>query len=327
MFRRFAGRSAQNFKSTAPRVLTSSFGSKLTTFTAGVGAVGAVGFYYYKDPNAAIHEYVILPTIRLLLDGENSHRLAIETFKYPWLNPKEKESWNDTYDPNRQLAVTLFANSKNPKVKPVTLRTPIGIAAGLDKNGEAIETLYNLGFPYVEIGSITPLAQPGNPRPRFFRLEKDLAVINNYGFNSQGQAAVLARLKVRMARAGLASGAVGQTVNNSLRAEHALAVSLGKNKHGDALTDYAKGVQTLGPYADILVVNISSPNTPGLRDLQAEESLKTLLSTVVRERNKLDQEFLPPVVVKVSPDLTEPEVESIAAAVKATDVDGVIISN
>ncbi|ANB15771.1 hypothetical protein AWJ20_3415 [Sugiyamaella lignohabitans] len=329
--RQFVSRFRFHARQSNTPTLKSSIGGKITAIATLAGVAGVAGFYYYKDPNAAIHEYFILPSIRLLFDGETSHKLAIETFKYPFLNPKEKVGWIDEIDPHRQLAVTLFANSPNPKVKPITLRAPIGVAAGLDKNGDAIDTLFNFGFPYVEIGSITPEPQPGNPKPRFFRLEKDQAVINRYGFNSEGQKAVLARLKVRLAQIGglldTSIPIVGQPINNSLRPESALAISLGKNKTAEAIDDYIKGVRTLGPYADILVINVSSPNTPGLRNLQAEAELRKLLTTVVEERNKLSQDVLPPILVKVAPDLTEPEVESIAGAVKDSKVDGVIVSN
>lgn len=313
-------------RATKRPVLTSSFGSKLAT-AATVGGIGAASlFWYYKNPNAAIHEYLLLPSVRLLFDGEDSHKLAIEVLKYPFLNPSEDPEWNSKHDPEGKLAVTLFNNCSNPKVQPISLRTPVGVAAGLDKNGEGIDSLFNLGFSVVEIGSITPEPQPGNPRPRFFRLEKDRACINAYGFNSQGQAVVANRLKTRLAKNGaypLSDSNVYS--NNALRPGKALFVSLGKNKTAEALPDYVKGVQNLGPYADALVINVSSPNTPGLRDLQG--SLDSLLSGVVAERNKLPQEKLPPVIVKISPDISDDQAKDMAQAIKATGVDGVIVSN
>lgn len=322
MFWRHASRAAKHSRP----LLRSSFGSKLTTATTVAGLGGAGLFWYYKDPNAAIHEYVILPMVRLLFDGEDSHKLAIEFLKYPFLNPSESSNWNDVHDPERKLEVTLFQNSKNPKVKPITLRTPVGVAAGLDKNGEGIDSLFNLGFSVVEIGSITPEPQPGNPRPRFFRLEKDRACINAYGFNSQGQAVVANRLKTRLSKNGAYPLANSEAfTNNALNPGKALWVSLGKNKTAEALPDYVKGVQNLGRYADALVINVSSPNTPGLRDLQT--SLDSLLTAVVDERNRLPQETLPPVIVKLSPDISDEQAKDMARAIKATGVDGVLVCN
>lgn len=300
----------------------SSLGYKLTT--CGLAAtIGAGGFFFcYRDAQSSLHEYLILPILRSLYDGEESHKMAIELMQYPSLNPRQRQEWDDHYDPNRQLEVTLFANSD----KPFKLRHPVGVAAGLDKDGKAIDSLFNMGFSYVEIGSITPLPQPGNPLPRFFRLEKDDAVINRYGFNSEGHLAVLARLKTRLSKTFGLSYQEIQT-NNSLREGKALGVNLGKNKTGDETEDYVKGVQTFGRYADVLVVNVSSPNTPGLRDLQSESKLTGLLTRLVSERDNLKEGNKPPLVVKVAPDLTEPEVESIATAVKNSKVDGVIVSN
>jgi dihydroorotate dehydrogenase len=203
------------------------------------------------------------------------------------------------------------------------------MAAGFDKHGEVIDPLFNLGFGYVEIGSITPLPQPGNPTPRFFRLPQDDAVINRYGFNSVGHLTVLSDLKARFAN--LLSKNPHAT-NNAFRENKMLAINLGKNKTGDEIEDYTKGVQNFGPYADALVINVSSPNTPGLRDLQNEAKLTNLLTHVVKERNSLSGELIdpsrkPPILVKIAPDLTEPEIKSIAQSAKDAKIDGIILSN
>ena len=214
------------------------------------------------------------------------------------------------------------------------MKNPIGLAAGLDKDAEAVEALFNSGFSYVEIGSVTPEPQPGNPQPRFFRLPKDEAVINRYGFNSSGHFNVLATLKLRFNKLlgkfqrNHAGGELPES--NAFQKGKMLGINLGKNKFGDEVSDFVKGVERLGPYADVLVINVSSPNTPGLRDLQSEAKLTNLLSTVVKERDILGKNLLgekPPVLVKVAPDLTEPEIESIANSAKEAKVDGIIISN
>ncbi|VVT57140.1 uncharacterized protein SAPINGB_P005554 [Magnusiomyces paraingens] len=295
---------------------------KAVTFTTILG-VGGLGLYFAtgRDARASAQKYALGPAVRAVLDGEQAHKFTIEVFKYPNLAPRIPADWDQTHDPEKALEVTLFQHSANKKVKPLTLQNPVGIAAGFDKNGEAIDTLYNLGFSWVEIGSITPLPQPGNPKPRVFRLERDNAVINRYGFNSDGHIAVVARLKMRESE--LPSNAT----NFAGLPNRVLGVNLGKNKTGDEVQDYIKGVDTFGPHADVLIVNVSSPNTPGLRDLQSEEKLTNLLQTLVARRDSLPLESLPPIVVKIAPDLTSPEIESIAAAVKASKVDGVIVSN
>jgi dihydroorotate dehydrogenase len=313
----------RNVQTMAVQPLKSSVFSKLTFVSAVFGVSGLGLSYYYLDPESSIHS-VILPIVRLIYDAEESHVLTINLMKHPWLVPRERSNWNDVKDKEKLLQVTLFKNSTNKRVQPLVLRTPIGVAAGLDKNGEAIDSLFQLGFSYVEIGSITPQPQPGNPKPRVFRLEKDQAVINRYGFNSAGHTAVLAELKTRLARAG-AAGSVPE--RNSLLEGKALGINLGKNKTGDEIQDYVEGVRSFGPFADVLIINVSSPNTPGLRDIQNEERLTKLLQAVVKQRDSLDLDKLPPLVVKIAPDLTEPEIESIASAVKISQVDGVIVSN
>lgn len=262
------------------------------------------------------------PLIRTFTDGEQGHKLGIFFMKYGIAPRLMDEGKNDQSD---VLGVKVFGHN---------LKNPIGLAAGLDKDAEAVEALFNSGFSYVEIGSVTPEPQPGNPQPRFFRLPKDEAVINRYGFNSSGHFNVLATLKLRFNKLlgkfqrNHAGGELPES--NAFQKGKMLGINLGKNKFGDEVSDFVKGVERLGPYADVLVINVSSPNTPGLRDLQSEAKLTNLLSTVVKERDILGKNLLgekPPVLVKVAPDLTEPEIESIANSAKEAKVDGIIISN
>ncbi|NXS13917.1 PYRD dehydrogenase, partial [Neodrepanis coruscans] len=184
-------------------------------------------------------------------------------------------------------------------------RNPLGLAAGFDKQGEAVDGLYKMGFGFVEVGTVTPKPQEGNPKPRVFRLAEDQAVINRYGFNSHGHVAVERRLRAR------------QEVQIRLTGEGMpLGINLGKNKSSiDAAADYVAGVQTLGPLADYLVVNVSSPNTPGLRDLQGKAELKDLLSKVLSERDLLPCKHKPAVLVKIAPDLTAQDKQDIASVV------------
>ncbi|NXH16587.1 PYRD dehydrogenase, partial [Bucco capensis] len=196
-------------------------------------------------------------------------------------------------------------------------RNPVGLAAGFDKQGEAVDGLYKMGFGFVEVGTVTPEPQEGNPRPRVFRLVEDEAVINRYGFNSHGHAAVERRLQVRR-----------ETQLRLTAAGMPLGVNLGKNKTStNAAADYVAGVQRLGPLADYLVVNVSSPNTPGLRDLQGKAELRDLLTKVLQERDALPCKRKPAVLVKIAPDLSMQDKQDIASVVCELGVDGLIVSN
>lgn len=193
------------------------------------------------------------------------------------------------------------------------MKNPIGIAAGFDKNAEAVEGLDHLGFGFIEIGSVTPFHQAGNERPRVFRLEPDEAIINRYGFNSDGHEKVWHRL---------------QQLRTTRRYDGVIGVNLGKNKSSeDAVKDYVDGLKLFAPVADYLVINISSPNTPGLRLMQQKETLKSLLTEVVATNRSLD--FPKPIYLKLSPDLSEAELRDVCTIIKKKEckVDGLIVSN
>jgi len=190
---------------------------------------------------------------------------------------------------------------------------PLGLAAGFDKNAQAMGAMLRLGFGHVEVGSVTPRPQPGNPRPRVFRLPEDGAVINRLGFPCEGLAAVAARLAAfRATPAGRAAR---------------LGVNLGKNKDSrDAAADYAAGAAALAPFADFLVINVSSPNTPGLRALQDRAALEELVGRV--RRGLHDAGIAPPpLLVKIAPDLTEGDLADIAAVARGPRIDGLIVGN
>lgn len=184
---------------------------------------------------------------------------------------------------------------------------PVGLAAGYDKDGRVIDAMRGFGFGFVEIGTVTPLPQPGNPKPRIFRLEEDQAIINRLGFNSTGLDAVVPRLSPRP-HAGI------------------IGVNLGKNRDSsDVAADYVEGLRRAAPLADYITVNISSPNTPGLRDLQRGDSLEALLRRLLRAREESGRRV--PLLVKIAPDLTPAERGDIASVVLAADIDGIIVSN
>ena len=232
------------------------------------------------------------------LPPETAHGLTIRALRAGlgrWLEPKEQD------DPILALQVwgRSFAN-------------PVGLAAGFDKNADVPDAMLRLGFGFVEIGSVTPRPQPGNPRPRVFRLVPQGALINRLGFNSLGLAAVTARLAARGREGPRAEGVVG--------------ANLGINKDsGDAEADYRAGVRALAGLVDYLAVNVSSPNTPGLRALQSRASLERLLGAVLEARADSGHEV--PVLLKIAPDLTDEDRKDIAAVALDSGIDGLIVSN
>jgi dihydroorotate dehydrogenase len=185
---------------------------------------------------------------------------------------------------------------------------PIGIAAGFDKDALVPDALLRLGFGFAEMGTVTPRPQHGNPRPRVFRLDEDGALINRLGFNSAGLDRVVARLEKRRGHGGI------------------VGVNIGRNRDSaDAAADYAEGVRRTAGLADYLVVNVSSPNTPGLRDLQARGILEDLLRQLLTARSRTGAS--PPLLVKIAPDLSPEERADIAAAAIAAGIDGIVVAN
>ena len=196
----------------------------------------------------------------------------------------------------------------------LTFPHPLGLAAGFDKNAVGIDGLAALGFGHVEIGTVTGEPQPGNPRPRLFRLTADRAIVNRMGFNNDGAEVVATRLA-----AWRAGG--GRTI---------LGVNIGKSKvvpEHEAAGDYEKSAGLLAPYADYLVVNVSSPNTPGLRDLQAVEKLEPILAAVRRRADEVRPDHRVPLLVKIAPDLGDDDVAAVADLAKASGLDGIIATN
>lgn len=255
-----------------------------------------------------------------LLDAEFAHRLAVSAAARGWV-PREKRP-----DPSI-LGLEVWERK---------FSNPIGLAAGFDKNAEAVEGLLGLGFGFVEVGSVTPVPQEGNPKPRIFRLKGEGAIINRCGFNSEGIVAVAKRLGAQHGKRKLdESSSTSSTGNDEGKpggkaGSGILGVNLGKNKTSeDAAADYVRGVHTLSQYADYLVINVSSPNTPGLRQLQGRKQLKDLVKQVQSARDEMQwgEEGPPPLLVKIAPDLSKQDLEDIAAVAIALHVDGLIISN
>ena len=229
-------------------------------------------------------------------DPERAHELSIAALKtgIPFCSGGVQ---------NSKLAVSVAG---------LNFPNPIGMAAGYDKNAEIPDALLNLGFGFAECGTVTPKPQEGNPRPRIFRLTRDRAVINRLGFNNEGHAQALARLSLRKGKSGI------------------VGVNIGANRDSsDRMADYEEGVRTFAAVASYLTINISSPNTTGLRGLQDRENLSELLQRVMRVRN--EQAALikrkVPVFLKIAPDLSEEALADIAQEVLEKGLDGLIVSN
>ncbi|MDQ0814499.1 dihydroorotate dehydrogenase [Streptomyces sp. B3I7] len=239
------------------------------------------------------------------LDPERAHHLAMR-----WIRLVARVPVLRTL-----VAAALAPRHRELRTEALGLRlhSPFGLAAGFDKNAVAIDGLAMLGFDHVEIGTVTGEPQPGNPRKRLFRLVPDRALINRMGFNNDGSAAVAARLAARTP--------VFRTV---------LGVNIGKTKvvpEGEAVADYVKAAERLAPHADYLVVNVSSPNTPGLRDLQATEALRPLLTAVREAADHAVTGRRVPLLVKIAPDLADEDVDAVADLAVELGLDGIIATN
>jgi dihydroorotate dehydrogenase len=237
--------------------------------------------------------YALARPLMFALDAERAHELTIAALKtVPAGKPAEPDPVLTT-----EVAGLRFPN-------------PVGLAAGFDKNAEVFGPMLGLGFGFVEVGTLTPKPQPGNPKPRLFRLAEDRAVINRFGFNNEGLGAAGARLKRR-----------GPGPSTSLRTG-IVGVNVGANKDStDRIADYVAGVRVMAPMADYLTVNISSPNTPGLRALQDKVALDDLLAGVMAARGKT------PVFLKLAPDLERGEIDDVVEVALARKVDALIVSN
>jgi dihydroorotate dehydrogenase len=246
--------------------------------------------------------YKLIKPLFFLFDPEKIHYTVTDSliaFQKVWGFPKLMKSFYKYED------VSL-----EKEVFGLKFKNPIGLAAGFDKNGEFIEEFSNFGFGFIEVGTVTPLPQPGNEKPRMFRLKADEALINRMGFNNKG-VEVLARKLKSVKRDGLIIGG-----------------NIGKNKNtsnDDAINDYIKCFDALFDVVDYFVVNVSSPNTPGLRDLQEKEPLMKILNTL--QNRNLKNDISRPILLKIAPDLTDYQLDDIVEIVQETKIAGVIATN
>ncbi|KAI0109776.1 FMN-linked oxidoreductase [Daldinia grandis] len=308
---------------------------KTALYMTSIAVSGYVVYVYGTDTRAFIHRYVVPPMLRFLYpDAEEAHNVAVSSMKTLYnlgLHPRERSSSSASDGPD--ITISVFGER---------LANPIGISAGLDKHADIPDPLFALGAAIVEVGGCTPRPQEGNPKPRMFRIPTLDGLINRYGLNSRGADDMAMRLRDRVRLYAKAVGLDEASVLNgeanvppgSLLPGRLLLVQIAKNKETDerdveaVKRDYVYCVQRLARYADVLVVNVSSPNTPGLRDLQAVEPLTRILSAVVDEARRTDRKWAPKVMVKVSPDEDEDtQMEGIAQAVWLSGVDGVIVGN
>ncbi len=244
--------------------------------------------------------YPLIQKFLFTQDAEWSHDFSLN-----WLRRTQHNVLNNIY--KQSIA------DKPVEVFGITFKNPVGLAAGLDKNGECIDAFAAMGFGFIEIGTVTPKPQPGNDKPRMFRLPEGQAIINRMGFNNKG---------------------VDNLVNNVKQAKYhgVLGINIGKNKdtpEENALDDYLICLRKVYDHASYVTVNISSPNTPGLRNLQHGDALQTLLMGLKKEQKLLEEKHgkYVPVLVKIAPDLTDVEIVDMANSLINAEIDGVIATN
>lgn len=244
--------------------------------------------------------YSLLRSLLFMLDGERSHYLSLNSLNL--LN-------------RLKLSGLLSQPQVDDPVEVMGIKFPnrVGLAAGLDKNGEYIDALSHFGFGFIEVGTVTPRPQPGNPKPRLFRIKDAEAIINRMGFNNDGVDALLSNVE-------------------KARFSGVLGINIGKNFDtpvDKAVDDYLIGMEKIYQRADYMVVNISSPNTPGLRDLQFGETLKSLLESLKKKQQELHQEHkvYKPLAIKIAPDLSATDIDHLADTFRQFELDGIIATN
>jgi dihydroorotate dehydrogenase len=245
--------------------------------------------------------YKLIRPLLFLLDAEKIHHLTFRLLQFTGKLPRFYSLVRYLFTIKDKRLERTFAG--------LTFRNPVGLAAGFDKDAKAVDQLSAFGFGFIEIGTVTPRPQPGNEKPRLFRLPADRALINRMGFNNDGATAAAERLARRTSRI-LVGGNIGRNKSTS---------------NEDALTDYVQCFHTLYPYVDYFVVNVSSPNTPGLRQLQEREPLSRLLGEI--KRLSLAREIPRPVLLKIAPDLSNEQLDDVVAILRETAADGVIATN
>jgi dihydroorotate dehydrogenase len=246
--------------------------------------------------------YKILRTFLFLLDAEKAHGVTMKMLVTL-----------SRFRLTRYFIKKIFKHESKKleiKVWGLTFKNPVGLAAGFDKNAEYIDALALLGFGFIEIGTVTPKSQDGNPRPRLFRLKKDEAIINRMGFNNKGVDAIIENLKAAKTKDIIIGGNIGKNKNTP---------------NENAIHDYTHCFEKLYPYVHYFVINVSSPNTPGLRELQDKKPLTEIINSLVTLRKKKQEQK--PILLKIAPDLSEEQMNDIVDILNETQLDGLIVSN
>lgn len=244
---------------------------------------------------------LIIRPILFLFASERAHYIALGLLKFTLKLPFAKSIFNSLYQPKQ--------NNLSKEVFGLTFKNPIGLAAGFDKNAAYYNELSHLGFGFIEVGTVTPKPQDGNPKPRLFRLVEDEALINRMGFNNDGLEEMIKHLKNR-------------------KTDLIIGGNIGKNKvtpNENAIDDYVISFKALHPYVDYFVMNVSSPNTPNLRALQDKEPLTKLLTTLRTLNETFDHPK--PILLKIAPDLTEGQLDDIIGIVQSIGIDGIVATN
>lgn len=245
--------------------------------------------------------YKLIRPLLFLLDAEKIHHITFHLLQFTGKLPGFRRLLRYLFDVNDKRLERTFVG--------LTFRNPVGLAAGFDKDAKAVDQLSALGFGFIEIGTLTPRPQAGNEKPRLFRLPADRALINRMGFNNEGAPDAARRLARRTSRV-LVGGNIGRNKTTT---------------NEGALTDYVQCFDALYPYVDYFVVNVSSPNTPGLRELQEREPLSRLLGEI--KRRSLARDVPRPVLLKIAPDLSKEQLDDVVAILRETGADGVIATN
>lgn len=271
--------------------------------------------------------YQLLRPLLFRLAPETAHQLTLHAVQFAGKFP-----------PSYRLLLQLYKAPAEPvQVFGLTFKNPIGLAAGYDKDGVAVRGLASLGFGHLEVGTVTPMPQPGNPHPRVFRLPEDEAVINRMGFPGNGSAYMAKSLRGRQKRMGLFRSVLGTASKKQPDRPNrpngiVLGVNIGKNKstpNEEAVLDYLALLQIFAPLADYLAINISSPNTVGLRQLQGRAALEGLLTQLDIQRRMEEKQLEKriPLLVKLAPDLAEQELDDAVDVILGTHMDGIIATN
>lgn len=256
----------------------------------------------YQNQISSQPMYALIRKVLFLFDAESVHYFTMNSLKWMCRIPFVKSILKSIYSPDNREVSAFGLRFKNP----------VGLAAGFDKNALYLNVLAALGFGFIEIGTVTPLPQEGNPKPRLFRLTKDKAIINRMGFNNDGAEAVARRLKQFSTR----------------ETDLIIGGNIGKNKvtpNEDAWLDYEKSFKALYDYVDYFVVNVSSPNTPGLRDLQQKHSLKKILTHLQSIRK--EQKVYRPILLKIAPDLNHEDLKDVCDLALEIKLDGLVVNN